>query len=194
MESALSYESISDKYEKYELIDGNVYMMSSPSIKHIQIAGNIYSSFRKYLRGKRCKTFEAPNVKLGENDQFIPDVVIVCRPEIIDEVRINGAPDLVVEILSPSTSKNDRTKKFQKYAEYGVKEYWIVDPKNKLVEVYHLVEGKFVLDEVYHPYTELELECLTDTEKAETESQKMIKVSLYDDFIIDVADVFEDVD
>ena len=194
MKSALAYENISDKYEKYELIDGEVYMMSRPSFKHSDIAFNITNIFKKYLRGKRCQAFLEPNVKLGENDQFIPDVAIVCNPEILDDPWIKGVPDLVVEILSPSTAKNDRLKKFQKYEKYGVKEYWIVDPKNKLVEVYHLVDGKFLLDEVYHPYTKSELECLTDAEKAETESQKMIKVSLYNDFIIDVADVFEDID
>ena len=194
MESALAYQGFIEKREDYELINGEVYMMSRPSIKHMRIEGNIFGLFNHYLKGKRCRAFFEPNVKLGENDQFIPDVAIVCNPDIVDDIRINGAPDLVVEILSPSTAKNDRLKKFQKYEEYGVKEYWIVEPKNKLVEVYHLVDGKFLLDEVYHPYTELELECLTDAEKAETESQKMIKVSLYNDFIIDVADVFEDID
>ena len=121
--------------------------------------------------------------------------MIVCNPDIIKKDGIHGAPDLVVEILSPSSVRHDRFEKFQIYSKYGVKEYWIVDPTGKLVEVYHLVEGKFILDEVYHPYSEEDLKyMLLEKERAAAAAQKLIKVSLYDDFIIDVADVFEDVD
>ena len=192
MESALAY---SDTREDYELINGEVYMMSRPSVDHNQIAGNIYSIFKKYLRGKRCRVFGEVDVFLDEKNNFVPDAMIVCNPDIIKKDGIHGAPDLVVEILSPSSVRHDRFEKFQIYEKNGVKEYWIVDPTGKLVEVYHLVEGKFILDEVYHPYSEEDLKyMLLEKERAAAAAQKLIKVSLYDDFIIDVADVFEDVD
>ena len=125
---------------------------------------------------------------------MIPDVVIVCNPEIITEKRIEGTPDLVVEILSKSTEKKDRIDKLLTYEKYGVKEYWLVDPIRKSVTVYLLRDGKFDLDNIYYFYTEKEWADMDDKERAEAEAQRMIKVSLYDDFIIDVADVFEDVD
>ena len=194
MAGELAYAHLTDNRGEYEIIDGKVYMMAQPSIDHIQIAGNIYSSFRNYLRGKRCRTFQEPDVFLDDDNNFVPDVVIVCDPDIIKKDGIHGVPDLVVEILSPSTAKNDRTKKFAKYAECGVREYWIVTPESKLVEVYHLVDGKYILDGVYHPFTADDLKRASEKEKANAATMKLINVSLYDDFIIDVADIFEDID
>ncbi len=194
MEAALAYENISDTREDYELINGEVYMMSRPSVDHNQIAGNIYSIFKKYLRGKRCRVFGEVDVFLDEKNNFVPDAMIVCNPDIIKHKGIFGAPDLVVEILSPSTARNDKFQKKLLYEKYGVREYWIVDPANKFVEIYHLIEGSFVGYGVYHPFSADELKRATEKVLAEAAEMKMIKVSLYDDFIIDVADVFEDVD
>ena len=192
MESALAY---SDTREDYELINGEVYMMSRPSIEHNDIAFNILSVFKKYLRGKKCRAFGEVDVFLDEENNFVPDAMIVCNPDIIKKDGIHGAPDLVVEILSPSSVRHDRFEKFQIYEKNGVKEYWIVDPTGKLVEVYHLVDGKFVIDGVYHPYSDEDLKyMLLEKERAEAAEMKMIKVSLYNDFIIDVADIFEDID
>ena len=191
MESALAYQY---EYEAYEFINGEEYMMARPSIAHSEIKYNITTLFKNYLRGKRCRAFDEVDVYLNDEDHVIPDVVIVCNPDIINKKRIEGAPDLVVEILSRSTGKKDRTVKLMTYAKYGVKEYWIVEPAGKSVEVYLLKDGAYDLDNIYYFYTEEEWEDMDDEERKLAESQKMIKVSLYDDFMIDVGDVFYDVD
>ena len=195
MSGALAYEPVVDERQDYEIIGGREYMMSRPSLKHANVTYNITSIFKRYLKGKTCRAFNEVDVFLSEkDDHVIPDVVIVCNPEIITEKRIEGTPDLVVEILSKSTEKKDRIDKLLTYEKYGVKEYWLVDPIRKSVTVYLLRDGKFDLDNIYYFYTEKEWADMDEKERAEAEAQKMIKVSLYDDFIIDVADVFEDVD
>ena len=190
MSGALAYK---EEYEEYEIINGEVYMMSRPSLSHIDIEYNIANLFKSYLKGKRCRAFLEPDVFLSEEDNHvIPDVVIVCNPAVLTDKRIEGVPDLVVEILSRSTLKKDRFDKLLLYEKYGVKEYWIVDPRGKSVEVYLLRDGRFNVDGVYQFFTAEEYESLTEREKSAT--QQKIKVSLYDDFIVDVKDVFEDVD
>ena len=188
MSGALAYK---DEYDAYELINGEVYMMARPAFNHMRIESNVFGLFDRYLKGKRCEAFFEPNVRLSEEDQFIPDVAIVCNPEILNDPWIDGVPDLVVEILSPSTARNDKFRKKAAYEKYGVKEYWIVDPLNRTVEIYHLIDGKFELGGFCVDYRPRDLELLSEREKAETQTK--IKVSIYDDFIIDVADVFEDV-
>lgn len=92
-----------------ELLGGRIYMMSSPTVNHSQIASNIYYAFRSYLKGKTCRPFnDGVDVYLTENDRVIPDAMIVCNKNIIRLDGIHGAPDLVVEVLSPGTAKNDR--------------------------------------------------------------------------------------
>ena len=173
----------------YELINGEFRMMSRPSVNHMTIEGNILATFKNYLKGKSCRPFNETDVFLDDMNNFVPDVMIVCDPEIIEEDGIHGAPDLVVDILSKSTKKLDRDDKFYKYEQHGIKEYWIVDPFMKCVEVYHLIEGKFVKTCDAQLYTEREYSRLNDKEKAEVISE--IKVSLYDDFVVKVEDVFE---
>ncbi|MBQ9478138.1 MAG: Uma2 family endonuclease [Selenomonadaceae bacterium] len=191
MEAALAYR---EEYEKYELINGEVHMMSRPSFEHGDVEVNIANLFRTYLRCKRCRALLEPNVRLSDKDQFIPDVVIVCNPEILNDPWIEGVPDLVVEVLSPSTARYDKFSKKALYEKYGVKEYWIVDPANRTIEIYHLVEGKFELDDFYVSYRARDWENLDAKEKAEAEAHHTIKVSLYEDFTVEVADVFRDVD
>ena len=191
MGAALAYR---EEYEKYELINGEVHMMSRPSVDHWQTAHNIINCFGRYLRGKRCRAFGEVDVFFSEEDNFIPDAMIVCNPDIVKSNGIHGTPDLVVEVLSPSTARNDRFNKKALYEKYGVKEYWIVDPLGKTIEVYHLIDGKFELDDFYVEHREDEWKRMTDREKAEAEAHHTIKVSLYDDFMVEVADVFRDVD
>ena len=191
MSEALAYQ---EEHRDYELINGEVYMMARPSLDHIVIEDNITVIFKNYLQGKRCRSFSEPDVYLSETDQVIPDVVIVCNLDLLRDGRVNGAPDLIVEILSPSTARNDKLRKKALYEKYGVKEYWIVDPLNKTIEVYHLIEGKLVLDNFYMNYNEQHLSRLNDEDKAELEANRSFKVSLYDDFTVEVADVFKGVD
>ena len=189
MSEALAYK---EEYEAYEVINGEVYMMARPSVSHWKISNNIIRTFERFLRGKNCEAFGEIDVHLSKKDNFIPDAMIVCNPDIVKEDGIHGAPDLVVEVLSPSTALKDRTVKLFTYAKHGVKEYWLVDPLNRIVEVYHLIEGKYELDKLCVDYREKDWERLTERQKAETE--KKIKVSLYDDFIVDVSEVFRGVD
>jgi Uma2 family endonuclease len=172
-----------------ELLGGRIYMMSSPTVNHSQIASNIYYAFRSYLKGKTCRPFnDGVDVYLTENDRVIPDAMIVCNKNIIRLDGIHGAPDLVVEVLSPGTAKNDRGYKKNLYETAGVKEYWIVDPISHSIEVYILANGKFVLDEVYALYPAGA--GVTDEEREET--KKEIQVSLYNDFCISLEEIFKD--
>ena len=172
-----------------ELLNGKIYMMSSPTVNHSQIASNIYYAFRSYLKGKTCRAFnDGVDVYLTEKDRVIPDAMIVCNKNNIKLDGIHGAPDLVVEVLSPGTAKNDKGYKKDLYEKSGVKEYWIIDPVPRSIEVYLLTDGKFALDEVYALYPE----GLSVTEKEREETKKEIQVSLYNDFCISLEEIFKD--
>ena len=97
--NAMAY-SYSDTRDEYEIINGEVYMMSSPKANHIRVNGNLHGIFRDYLKGKTCEPFSNFNVYFNEEDHFIPDEMIVCNPDIVEDDAVHGAPDLVVEILS----------------------------------------------------------------------------------------------
>lgn len=179
---------------RVELIEGQVVMMSPrPRIEHARISGRIYRQFGNYLDDKRCEAFgDGVDVYLDEKNHFIPDVMIVCNPDIIKEDAIYGTPDLIVEVLSPSTSKNDRTKKKDVYERVGVKEYWLVDTWGKSIEVYLSRNGRFELDETYHYYTDEEKFKNMALPKERREIiRDEIKVSLYDNFIVKLKDIFK---
>lgn len=170
-----------------ELINGEVVLMSPAFTNHNFISGNIYHIFKTYLKGKKCVPFgDGEAVILSEKDRFVPDGMIVCDREKIKTNGVHGAPDLVVEVLSLSTAKNDRRHKMEAYAKYGVLEYWIVDPAGKTVEQYLLEDASLVLHAVYglrpdfHPVQE--------DQKPVTE----FKCSLFNDLMIRLEDIFED--
>lgn len=177
-------------YEQY----GNVTVAMSPppTMRHINIAGNIYRIIGNYLKGKRCKVFpDGAKLFLGEEFRFLPDAMVVCDRSKIHQDGIHGAPDLVVEVLSPATSKRDKLLKKDAYEKYGVKEYWIVAPDEQSIEVYHLDNLKFRLDNIYSIIPDWMLAEMTEKERAAVELH--LKVSLYDDLIIDIREIFEDV-
>ena len=137
-----------------EVLNGEIISMSpSPTPKHQDILGGIYAEFRTYLKGKTCKVFISPiDVCLFANqdsseqdiqDWLQPDLLVVCDPKKIGDKRIVGCPDFVIEVLSPSTTKNDRVLKYNAYAKAGVKEYWIVDPYHEFIEVFLLKGNSF---------------------------------------------------
>lgn len=117
----------------YELIDG-IVMMSRPSIEHQKILTSLGGELYQYLKNKTCKTFSEIEVKLND-DIFVPDISIICDFTKFTEQRYEGAPDVVVEILSPSTMFNDFNIRSGKYMNAKVKEYWLVDPKAKTIIV-----------------------------------------------------------
>lgn len=140
--------------QRVELIDGVFYDMAAPTGIHQVLGGELYALFRDYIRKNKgeCVPIMSPiDVQLDCDDKTMvqPDVLILCdRNKLVKKGGIYGAPDFIVEVLSPSTKKKDMVKKNQKYMEAGVKEYWMVDPDKKRVTVY-LYEDP----EVVHMYT-----------------------------------------
>jgi Uma2 family endonuclease len=139
-----------DEGERYEIIDGEAYMMAPPSRFHQEISGNLYYALRSFLEGKTCKAYTAPfSVRLfpaaDKSDDTVvePDIAVVCDSAKLDDRGCNGPPDMVIEILSSSTARYDRIVKFNKYREAGVREYWIVDPEEKVVSAYVLQDGQY---------------------------------------------------
>ena len=114
--------------------------------------------------------------------------MIVCNQDIICPDAIHGAPDLVVEVLSPTTTNYDRGKKMEAYARAGVKEYWIISPIGRFVEVYLQRNGRLVFDAAYEDVPDWELDRIQPDDR--TKIHDTIKVSLYDDLIVHVHDVF----
>lgn len=150
-----------DDGERAELIDGEVFLMApAPSRAHQEISMELSRQFANYLEGKKCKAYHAPfDVRLFEQegnspedvDTVVePDITIVCDPSKLDDRGCKGAPDMVVEILSPSTQRHDRLVKLGLYQRAGVREYWIVDPDSQTVQVFTLSDGLLLPHEVYN--------------------------------------------
>lgn len=136
--------------ERVELIKGKILEMSAPSPIHQEISGNLQGALFVFLKNSKCKLYTAPfDVRFpqkGESQVYTvvqPDLCVVCDFEKIDSKGCVGAPDLVVEILSPGNSKKEMKSKFALYQEEGVREYWIVDPERELVFVYVADNKKF---------------------------------------------------
>jgi Uma2 family endonuclease len=139
-----------DESVRAEIIDGVLYMMAPPVTVHQDIHRELFGRLFAFLQGKPCKVYSAPfGVRLFPKDDLSddtvvePDIVVVCDKSKIDKQGCNGAPDLIIEILSPSNIRHDRIIKFQKYLAAGVREYWVIDPDNKGVEVHILQDGGY---------------------------------------------------
>lgn len=146
--------------ERWELIDGTAYSMSpAPSVKHQILLGKLHLMLGKKLEGKKCQPYLSPfDVRLpdkGLNDEEVftvvqPDLFILCDKSKLDRRGCIGAPDLVIEIISPSSVKRDRQLKLELYERHGVKEYWIVYPYTESIDVLRLDEnGKYSKPQVY---------------------------------------------
>ncbi|MDR1374323.1 MAG: Uma2 family endonuclease [Treponema sp.] len=140
-----------DEGERYEIVDGEAYMMAAPSRIHQEISMALSTMLYNYLEGKPCKVYAAPfSVRLfpaedGSDDTVVePDITVVCDPSKLDDRGCGGAPDFIIEIISPSTARYDRIVKFNKYREAGVREYWIADPEEKIVSAYVLKNGEYM--------------------------------------------------
>lgn len=142
-----------DEQDRIELIDGYPVMMAPPSRAHQEAVTALVGQLYDYLKEKKCKVYAAPfAVRLFERDgdhpedvdtMVEPDVSVVCDPSKLDDTGCKGAPDMVVEVLSPSTRRHDRLTKFNLYRRAGVLEYWIVDPADKSVQVFVLDDGHY---------------------------------------------------
>lgn len=135
----------------YQLIGGKLVMTPAPTTYHQIISIRLVGEFIDFVREKDSGIILAApiDVYFEEKETYQPDIIFIAkdRLSIIEPARINGAPDLVVEILSPSTGYYDLKKKARTYARHGVKEYWVVDPEDHSIEVYAGQEGKFVLSQ-----------------------------------------------
>ncbi|OPZ83812.1 MAG: hypothetical protein BWY74_04370 [Firmicutes bacterium ADurb.Bin419] len=170
-----------DENERWEILDGVPYMQAAPSRIHQEISMELATQFHTYLKGKTCRVFAAPfcvRLDVEKNNEDIrnvvePDITIVCDNSKLDERGCIGSPDMIIEILSPSTGKNDKLIKFNKYEKAGIKEYWIVEPEQKLISVFLLQpNGRYGRPEVYS-------------------EENTIKVSIFQDLEINLNTVFD---
>ncbi len=179
MESNLAYR----EEPMEELIGGEVVLMSPrPTFNHNWVSENISYLFRTYLKGKKCIPLgDGYDLFLSEEDRFVPDFMVVCDPEKIKPKGVFGAPDLVVEVLSPSTTVRDRGYKRKAYGKYGVREYWIVNPVGKSVEQYLPQDGELEIHAVYTFLPE---------DEREEDYVPAFRCSLYDDLELRLEDIF----
>jgi Uma2 family endonuclease len=141
------YYALPDE-RRVELIDGVFYDMSAPASVHQAIIGELHMAFAGFVRGRKgpCKVFLSPcDVQLDEDDRTMvqPDLLVICDRRKIRRRCCFGAPDLVIEVLSPSTRKKDIRIKTAKYANAGVREYWMIDPDNRQVMTIDLANDAF---------------------------------------------------
>lgn len=142
-----------------ELIDGKVYMMTpAPLLMHQEVVGEIFVQVANVLRGKPCRVFIAPvdvrlpaHAEADEDGDVVvqPDVFVVCDASKLDRRGVRGAPDWVVEVLSPSTAGKDQIEKRRLYERHGVPEYWLVHPADRLLTVYRLHDGEYGKPDIY---------------------------------------------
>ena len=171
--------------ERWELIYGEAWDMSpAPNRKHQGILGKLFFQIEDYLKDKDCNVYIARfDVRLPENKEnnnketdtvVQPDLLVVCDKTKLDDAGCIGAPDWIIEILSPSTAVKDLNDKYQLYEAKGVKEYWIIDPSNNFLSVYLLdISGKYFRSGVYS-------------------SDSKVQCSTLPELIIDLTPVFSD--
>ena len=148
-----------DEGTRIEIIDGDSFVLDTPPTIHQLVSGPLGAQLYSYLKGKTGEVFWGPlAVRLFEKEGdrpedvrtvVLPDIIVICDPAKLDEHGCKGAPDLIIEILSPSTSRRDRLVKYDLYQRAGVREYWIVDPSARTVAVHLLDEGQYGSPDFY---------------------------------------------
>ena len=169
-------------------------MAAAPNLDHSDIVGRIHFCFVKYfLEHNNGYVYpDGVEIHLSDGSVYEPDLCVVLKENekiLAGRRAIFGAPDMVVEVLSYSTRKRDLTIKKDTYEAQGVKEYWIIDPWAKIIDVYLLRDGKYFLDDEYILYDEKELDSLTDAEKAEVKHE--VPVHTLDGLIIPLNYIFK---
>ena len=130
-----------DDWTFRELLDGILHKMASPNTKHQRVVGELYVQLHSQYRNKKCSLFQAPyDIQLEEKVVVQPDLFVVCDDTKITELRCIGAPDFIVEVISPSSYKKDTIYKKNLYEKHKVKEYWIIYPSDKIILRY-VLEG-----------------------------------------------------
>jgi len=166
------YEALPED-ARAEVLDGQIYYMASPSQDHQTISMELSTILNTYLKSKNgpCRAFHAPfDVKLNDVPLTIvqPDLMIVCDKGKLDGKRCNGAPDFIIEIVSPGNPSDDYIRKLYYYKYAGVREYWIVDPRRKTVTVNHFE---------------------TNMLNVQYSFDSTIKVNIYDDLYVDFSEI-----
>lgn len=156
---------------RWELIDGKAYnMTAAPSSQHQFAVGELFFVMRSFFQNKDCLVFTAPfDVYFSASGNYEkpddiaqPDIAVVCDKSQVVNKGCYGAPTIIVEVLSPATALKDYNEKFQAYQKYGVQEYWIVDPANRMVHVYGLHEGLYAKRTTYGDQDELKSAIFAD--------------------------------
>ncbi len=141
------YAALPADGRRYEIVNGVLVMAPAPTPEHQDIVGEIYVALRAYVKlAGLGRVFMGPiDVQLSPENMFQPDLVVLLNAHLerVAEKKITGAPDLAVEIASPSTAAYDRLTKYEKYAQAGITEYWIVKPTSRTVEVLVLERGEY---------------------------------------------------
>lgn len=166
------YEALPED-RRVEVFDGIIYDMASPSQVHQAISMQVSTIINNYILSKKgsCNIFSAPfDVKLSDSPLIIvqPDIMVVCDKDKLDDKRCNGAPDFIIEIVSLGNPSDDYIRKLYYYKNYGVREYWIVDSKRKIITVNYF-EGNLV--SIQYPF------------------DAIIKVNIYDDLYINFSKI-----
>ncbi|MBD5518346.1 MAG: Uma2 family endonuclease [Lachnospiraceae bacterium] len=156
--------------QRAELIDGEMFMMASPTLTHQELLVRISANIWNYISGHKgeCRVLPAPFAVYIKNDDrhyVEPDISVICDEKKLDEKGCHGAPDWVIEIVSPTSGQMDYVRKFALYQTAGVREYWIVDPQQETVTVYDLEHGG---------------------EAVEYSFSERIKVGIYEDLTIEL--------
>ncbi|MBR1858865.1 MAG: Uma2 family endonuclease [Selenomonadaceae bacterium] len=181
---AYDYDQYADEPD-YELIGGEKFFMAAaaPRISHGTIVGKLYFTFTNYIIKNNVEAAvfgDNTDVYLSDEYHCKPDLSVICNLKLIENDKyIDGVPDLIIEVLSESTMKNDLGVKKDAYEKHGVKEYWIVDPWSQRVDVYLLADGKFTSGGIYKVHNE------------DTELKNEIKVSIFEDLTIDLRTIFK---
>ena len=161
-----------------ELVEGELVALSAPSRIHQKVLVSLVTRLGSYLEGKTCELYSAPfDVYLNEQDEerptiVQPDIVVICDPSKLRDDGCHGAPDLAIEILSPSNRMREQAYKYELYQKYGVREYWVIDPEEKALCVYlRNDKGQLAIQDFYGA---------SDT----------VKVNILDDCQIDLSPIF----
>lgn len=168
--------------ERWEIFDGVPYMQAAPTWQHQSISRELLRQISNYLFNKPCQVFAAPFdlciPELNESDEEIsnvisqPDIVVICDESKLRKTGYFGTPELIIEITSPSTAKRDKLTKFNKYEKAGVKEYWVVEPEIKIINVFTLQNNnRYGRPDVFS-------------------EEDQISVSIFPDLLIDLESVF----
>lgn len=165
--------------ERYEIINGELYLMSSPRGIHQMLILEIAGQLREFFENKKCKPFIAPfDVILSESDErkkwdtvVQPDIFVLCDFDKYERNYIKGAPDFIIEVASPTNLMHDRFRKYTTYQRNGVKEYWIIEPNDRKIYTFLYNEKK----KMYDTFTEYDI-----TSDVPIASFKGLKISLSD--------------